>query len=377
MKWRFNLGMLAIGAVLFASCSSNDDLFDPEKAAQRREAQYTTAFAKLYGEIAPDQDWGFGKIADTRGVVKHDQHPQIDDVIPPSSISSAEIAYVTEWFSKNQYPTSINVEWTDFTIQNISSTSYGSKMNLLYAKNEHVLDFNSGSGNAWRLLFDSGLSFSYHNSEDNGTYYDYTIQYIPGNGTFEGGYYVGFDYQANGQSENQKVALNGYYNDWILKIAPAKYKDAKRVIAEDLGEIGDFDFNDVVFDVASYGGSTIITLQAAGGTLPLYIRANGEDYEVHGLFGVSTTTMVNTVSPNEKAPVMFRIPGVALASDIDIVVKDQIAGEYPLTAEVGEAPKKICVETRYEWTKERQRISDKYELFERWVKDRTFAGAWY
>lgn len=134
MKWRFNLGMLAIGAVLFASCSSNDDLFDPEKAAQRREAQYTTAFAKLYGEIAPDQDWGFGKIADTRGVVKHDQHPQIDDVIPPSSISSAEIAYVTEWFSKNQCPTSINVEWTDFTIQNISSTSYGSKMNLLYAK---------------------------------------------------------------------------------------------------------------------------------------------------------------------------------------------------------------------------------------------------
>lgn len=370
MKWRFNLGMLAIGAVLFASCSSNDDLFDPEKAAQRREAQYTNAFAKLYGKIAPDQAWGFGD-ADTRGVIKDDQHPQIDDVIPPSSISGAEIAYVTEWFSKNQYPTSINVEWTDFTIQNISSTSYGSKMNLLYAKNEHVLDFNSGSGNAWRLLFDSGLSFSYHNSEDNGTYYDYTIQYIPGDGTFEGGYYVGFDYQANGQSENQKVALDGYYNDWILKIAPAKYKNAKRIIAEDLGDTNDFDFNDVVFDAALLSDATVITLQAAGGTLPLYIGTT--EHEVHNLFNVPETTMVNTGDGAERPVVVFRLPRYNSIDDIAIVVGNTSA--VRLKADCGAAPQKICVETRYEWTAERQRISDKYPDFENWVKDP--GHSWY
>ena len=45
-----------------------------------------------------------------------------------------------------------------------------------------------------------------------------------------------------------------------------------------------FDFNDVVFDVATNGGATIITLQAAGGTLPLYIEVGGDSREVHGLF---------------------------------------------------------------------------------------------
>lgn len=68
-----------------------------------------------------------------------------------------------------------------------------------------------------------------------------------------GAYYVGFDFEATGQNPNQQVAADGYYSDWIVKISPAVYTNAYRIIAEDLGDSDDFDFNDVVFDVATNG----------------------------------------------------------------------------------------------------------------------------
>ena len=79
-----------------------------------------------------------------------------------------------------------------------------------------------------------------------------------------------------------------------------------RVIAEDLtvDERGDFDFNDVVFDVIlNYPvGKTTIILQAAGGTLPLTIGGQ----EVHKKFGVDTNVMVNTKNNSvERNPAKF------------------------------------------------------------------------
>ena len=99
--------------------------------------------------------------------------------------------------------------------------------------------------------------------------------------------------------------------------------DKVRVIAEDLTTLdgkADFDFNDVVFDVDLLSsGKVRITLLAAGGTLPLTVGDQGQQesgdyeptmemqydsqdvamgevmaYEVHHLFKVATTTMVNT-----------------------------------------------------------------------------------
>ena len=61
MKKKLNFGILAImGVVVFSACGSDSDLFDPEKAAAKKEAQYASAFVQKYGEIAVDQDWGFG-----------------------------------------------------------------------------------------------------------------------------------------------------------------------------------------------------------------------------------------------------------------------------------------------------------------------------
>lgn len=67
MKKKLDFKVLAImGVVVFSACGSDSDLFNPEKAAAKKEAQYTSAFVQRYGEIAVDQDWGFGVTPTTR-----------------------------------------------------------------------------------------------------------------------------------------------------------------------------------------------------------------------------------------------------------------------------------------------------------------------
>lgn len=81
-----------------------------------------------------------------------------------------------------------------------------------------------------------------------------------------------------------------------FKIEEVDNKPSLHVMAEDLSatEKSDFDFNDVVLDVFYVDENTVkITLLAAGGTLPLRIAENDE-WEVHKLFDVPVTCMVNT-----------------------------------------------------------------------------------
>lgn len=175
------------------------------------------------------------------------------------------------------------------------------------------------------------------------------------------------------------------YDDWIVRITPAKKQITPdptpsgdiRVIAEDLtlNESGDFDFNDVVFDIIlkEPAGKTTIILRAAGGTLPLKVAGR----EVHEAFGVATNVMVNTGSSKEDiAPVTFTVDGELDAKDVKVEVEKN--GQWiELTAEQGHAPGKIAVETDYEWCNERQDIEAKYPQFKQYVGNPTLKWTGY
>ena len=208
---------------------------------------------------------------------------------------------------------------------------------------------------------------------------------------------------------------DGYYSDWIVSFMPATpdpgeehqnstVTESLRVIAEDLsvGESTDFDFNDVVFDVIwtkNYTDETLtsqsvkVVLQAAGGTLPLYVAG----HEVHGEFGEDTNVMINTKAAeqgyrgNDNAGTR-EIPLTTddwsgsniydIANSIDIyVIKNET--ECHLSAPVGGIASKIGVKTNYKWCKERQDIEDKYSLedgtspFREWVNGIYPADDWY
>ena len=146
------------------------------------------------------------------------------------------------------------------------------------------------------------------------------------------GYYLAFDFQAG--KEETKVSPDGYYTNWIVKITPAYFNpesdNAKRVMVEDLGGTFDFDFNDVVFDVAyeNYNGANqaIITLQAAGGTMPIVVGMDGKDdspYEVHKMMGNGAMKPTNVGAGNWHEVAIYRVPmtGTNLG-DIKIWVKN-------------------------------------------------------
>ncbi len=181
--------------------------------------------------------------------------------------------------------------------------------------------------------------------------------------------------------------LNVTYNDtdcgatWTIGGTPSA---DLRIIAEDLSasQASDFDFNDIVLDV-KYGYPAVLTLQAAGGTLPL--RINGDDnLEVHKLFEVGVKEMVNTqAGPSKPAVTIDETKGFNMninspedAANLKIEVQKEDGTWYELKAPVGDAASKIAVDASYDWLIERASIKDSYPNFVQWVNG-GFPARWW
>lgn len=162
-------------------------------------------------------------------------------------------------------------------------------------------------------------------------------------------------------------------------------KPTYRVIAEDLSatEAGDFDFNDVVFDVEPNEGGTAakIVVRAAGGIYKLTVAGQ----EVHGAFGQEakadgTYSMINTQpwDPEVKATLIESYPGdfssdEAIRNTIkNIVIKVYKPGfeenGIVLTAEKGVAACKILVDDRFPVVPERHSIANEQGNFTTYVQ---------
>ena len=386
----------------FVSCNNHD--FETYSQQELTQMQYDVAFRNTFGNPADNQDWGFSSDPITRA---YDANANICAQIGytvPLKVTDAERAKVIEYFSvERRTDVTEQVDWSDFFVQQVykGEASYTAKNNGGIGKgsdhmdyltcgmnDEHIYNFNNGQGsntyvnysyveipgvdqNNWKKYWNDEISlminsstarFGYHNSTDNKQHYEYLLAII------DGAYYVGFDFYADGDNTNQQVDRDYVYNDWIVKISPGKDqpKPAVRIIAEDLSASKgtDFDFNDVVFD-ATYEttGKTTITIQAAGGTLPLYVAGR----EVHDLFGVSLSTMVNTGLHSED-PVSFTVDGIIAPWDIEVAVMKENE-LIPLKAEVGKPAAKIAVSPSFVWCSERADIRKVYPDFTKYVKD--------
>ena len=391
-----------------SSCSSNDaPEFDPNAETKWN---FQTEFVKQFGEIASNQNWGFKSVgvytmpSSTRTVYKTDMPECYQYYEPAPEVKQAQIDEVEKAFQNiPENFVSEQLNCTRFYVQQVfmshrkykaGDDSYvdgSSKMNQFRVwkddvTSEHASDFNVQAGTTVLFVNAGTKKFSYSNSSDSGkNYFDYKVKKVGGY------YYVGFSFKATGQNPNQQVAGDNNYDDWIVRIVPAKMKgeedkNTQRIIVEDLGSIGDFDYNDLVFDAYVYnkdGGTWAnITLLAAGGTLPVYICGCDEQVEVHDKFGVSRTTMVNTKNGTvDKSYVEFTIKlknqtsSSFNANDIEVKVNNN--GTWmTLTSNIGKAPEKICVDNSFNWCDERQNIETKYRNFSQYVKDPTIDKWW-
>lgn len=350
---------------------------------------------------------------------------------PEMDLKSYYVQQVWRGDASYPYYNQNNAYWTesDKSAEPNGYITGGEKMDYLVAKgdnytagdNEHFYNFNgsnysNGQGGMMLIYNSNTQNFAFHNTymaDVNGNtmmWNHYRLLYLHGN------WYVGFDFESIGEYE-KNIERDYKYNDWIVKIIPGNdsyislpdritVTHKRRVMCEDLGSTYDFDFNDLVFDVkytreeqkdesGNYQPigdgkwTATITLQAVGGTLPIYIKNfNGTQYDVHQVMGSTLSngsySPVNVGTGLKHAPVTLPAGQVSSTNPENIVItvtspdtqnrtaKNQLVLPNPSGSQflgTSIAPQKICVPTYVRWTKEYQQIEWAYPNFASWVQN--------
>ena len=415
---------VGITALAMASCTHDD------YAPVSKQEQYQAVFEKEFGAVNPNVNWGFtpqqvftfdkdGKLIGTRAA-NPNSNEWANYVTVPTKLTDAQKDVVRRWFQNNKNPKGIKVNWSDFFVEQVykgDQKTEGSKTLETYeilkdgvpqtgskvtgsnhmdwlacgSKQDHVNNFNGADGNIMYMYDSSTDCFGFHDSYGS-NYYDDSYVLISGDQidkSVAGMYFVGFDYKMQKYDNGDtRVNPDGYYSDWIVRIAPALSAPgtAMRVMVEDIIDenlkvvkSSDWDFNDAVFDVRFEGSGNdryaVITLHAAGGTKYLTIGGQGTNgKEVHEALGVETGTMVNTGMGTTRPVAIFRIHvanNVNNANDIPVYVGAQV-----LEANQGAATQKFCVPTDTRWMQERQQLRKTYNQFGGYVKHGT-PEDWY
>lgn len=167
------------------------------------------------------------------------------------------------------------------------------------------------------------------------------------------------------------------------------------VAAEDLGNSGDYDFNDVVVGISHLVTNDVgenkfyITPLAAGGTLPVYLKYNGdyvggEKKEFHSYFNVSTNTMHNTrryYGPGSPNIEVEAGSDFSLTDFIGLYDKDK-TGAFSIEIEASEetirsislregdiVPQLLILPGTWQWPTETTSVRTAYPKFDEWVKN--------
>lgn len=285
---------------------------------------------------------------------------------------------------------------------------------------DHLNDFNAASGYGWGnqnnnnaiLVTETDFNVcTYGCSAGSSNPHDkYFIVYLEGDGY--AGWYLGMDFEADkdGANPNERVKADGICNDWIIKIQDVGntvYNPA-RIMCEDLGGTFDTDFNDIVYDVKYENPTCVITMQAAGGTMPIELWYGEKDKqgsirltyngqtEIHAMFGAEVSQPVNVKADygvDGREPIVFAlkfnnntgtyrygnrdIPAVSLPSSYDfskihVYVYNEGRAEWiNIDNQDQRMPLRICVPAGTRWCQECKSIKEAYSGFNAWVQDPT------
>jgi hypothetical protein len=400
-----------IALLSFTACNKND--FEPMTDQEIKEAKYAAAFEQVFGTISPTQTWGFSQTATTRSAQPNSNQWGTNDwdgrylnYPKPADITPEERAKVLAVFNekgKESYTDLVN--WSNFFVQQVYCGTNGWKMNelacwdpqgynctiypdwnnyqptIVFSNDDICNNFNGGKYNnnaeqGCMLMFNSSTSqWSFKTSQSGGEriYDHWRMEKI------DGSYYVGLDHEAWRQAPanaNEEDKRDYVYNDWIIKIVPGngvtppidRVKEEGMIICEDLGTIGDFDFNDVVFYAKVWeSGKADIEILAAGGTLDIAVAG----VKIGDVMG----KMVNTGLKSVPTYSFTAANTYNSLIEIPIVVsKTDAAGNvtsYELSAQMGKAPQKICVPKGFRWCKEYKSLAEAYTGFKDWTSGKS------
>ena len=434
---------VGITALAMASCTHDD------YAPVSKQEQYQAVFEKEFGTVNPNVNWGFtpqqvftfdenGKLIGTRGA-NTEANQWYQYLTVPAPLTDAQKDVVRKWFQNNKNPQGLDVNWSDFFVQQVykGGTNPGSNSPEIYYTlkdgvqtqntdtvtgsdhmdwlacgseesqyKDHINNFNGGDAGDMNVgegnnkfhqdkimyMHDYNTTcFGFHDSYGQTYYYDSYVL-IPGDiidPIVAGMYFVGFDYKT-AKNENGEIRVNpdGYYSDWIIRVVPGLNAPgtAKRVMVEDIidsdlasVQTSDWDFNDAVFDVrfenVNNQNYAVITLHAAGGTKSLTIGGVGAK-------GVEVHEALGVetgtmVNTGNGATRPVAIFRIPVADNVDNANQIPVyVGAQELTAQQGEATQKLCVPTDVKWMKERVQFINSYDRFKDYVNSNT-PDNWY
>lgn len=202
-------------------------------------------------------------------------------------------------------------------------------------------------------------------------------------------------------------------NDYMFTVGNTEILDKTTqswiIACEDLGDTGDYDFNDLVFKVEHTSGASTATITplAAGGTLEANFSLDGSNwYEIHGCFGktgyesgkypmINTMSRTNGVDGLKAQAKSFAVPPkfslAPTTGNITAGINNNMGGftikvkhkdntmsnVVEITAPAsGEAPQMILVPNGWYWPRERVSIYDAYPGFKSWNGDVTISD-WF
>lgn len=409
MKKIFSLMAIAAVGVTFTACHNSLD--DERAAIQENEiaakkTAFQEAFTKTFGEISGNQDWGFGEDLKYPTIDMSTSSPLFTDENSAARAltrgSQVPVKY-TDW-NKLQTMTDATayyfiridnsiVEREKNKANDNPSAWIGMPANEYWPKTpQYKADSNEGKVDMAKIYELTGKNFIFNELGVNNEVlrqvpsFEKVISWIGKGGDASVDYAKIREDCKNFKDVIWYVAKWQQNNDNVIHVDGILTDVSRTIICEDLGSIGDFDYNDAVFDVTIYsdqdGNHAKITLKAAGGTLKLTV-GNQEIHEALLKDGKTyengSYPMINTGAGVEAAPVEFIYhfpPSVKnnFINNIPVVVTYKDGSTKTLEATKGQAPEKIAVLKGFVWPSEKQNIKSKYSHFKEYVEDTT--GEW-
>ena len=406
---------ILVASTFVVSCSKSD-VFEQNQSSVNdlKMNQYKTSFVQKYGAIAPDQSWDFSTVSNAKASTRGEGEiseviemgaPVIKQFMQTINADRKSVkANINNGETKTWIPR-LAVEMYAAVAQCDKNKTLKDGSNDLYyhfevcqgeARSEIMRNVNVKNGRSYDAGTNGYLNNSSHNRRSVNTkslssdaYWVAYYTYAEGNGdesknanaeimknlkSFEIKHYK--EYSVNGRTYWGFDCTNdGDYSDLIFLVQNVELMPIeKRYMVEDLGSIGDFDFNDIVFDVqqdAQRNQKCII--RAMGGTLDFTLQIGSTKWtksDDGAKKGYQPTVMYNT-DPIDGAMVLaeFEVEEWNPAENnvtVSVVSKENngVITVIPFPKK-GEVPMIIALDTFYAWMPEQESLpKDWYKILD-------------
>ncbi len=384
--------LFVAGLMMLSSCVK--DSFE-NTAEQQKQAQYDYGFVEKYGKVAPSQSWDFSGVTTAQTAMRS---VSADEVCSKSQ-NNTELGSKTSEISniisnlmkdKNAVAEKIgNTEKIDFAPYKYSSvillpmfmmqeeptSAIYFTMDICWGENSvNVYDSKLQNGGYWS---DVVLEKKCRNIN--------TTLLTKEEDVYWRAYPVYSGTSITDKEKNEAIKQNikdfeikqfriiniedrsywcfdveymGYTSYMVFYAKDLKVYEptviSKRYMVEDLGSVGDYDFNDIVFDVIDTDGKQECFVRALGGTLEISIKVGDSTWSKAPTYNAKQ--MINTTAPIDYDAVYahFDVTGWDYDKDnVSVIVNN--GAETPYTIQFpanGTIPRMVAVKTTKHWMEE-------------------------